>query len=122
MTLGHHKLHRSWPTGARADLDQLVGGSLMQAYPIGKTRDAILERLPLLADWASSSIGWGDLQYVESQVILQTVEALAFTHGVPTLPVHDSIIVPAADQGLASRVLGDAFRSIVGVTPHLKVA
>jgi hypothetical protein len=122
MTLGHHKLHRSWPKGIKDDLDDAVGGSLVQAFPIGKTREAILERLPLLADWADSPIDWGDLQFVESQVIMQTIENLAFLHGVPCLPVHDSIIVPSSDQDLASQVLREAFGSIVGVVPHLKVA
>jgi hypothetical protein len=122
MTLGHDKLHRSWPKGAREDLEPTVGGSLQGTYPIKKTREAILARLPLLADWAESPFDWGDLQYVESKVMMETVETLAFTHGVPCLPVHDSIIVPAHHQELASQVLKEAFRSVVGVTPHLKVA
>lgn len=100
----------------------MVGGSLVQAFPIGKTRATILERIPLLADWAKSPYRWGDLQYLESEVIMRTVETLAFTHGVPCLPVHDSVIVPAANQALASKVLSDAFRLIVGVVPHMKVA
>lgn len=122
MTLGHRKLHRSWPKSVRADLDQAVGGSLQAAYPIGKTSQAILNGLPLLGDWGESPIDWGDLQYVESKVMVKTVETLAFTHGVPCLPVHDSIIVAAHHQELASQVLKEAFRSVVGVNPHLKVA
>lgn len=122
MTLGHNRFHRSWPKQARQDLDRAVGGPLQVAHPIGRTREAILARIPLLADWAESPFDWGDLQYVESKVIMETVETLAFTHGIPCLPVHDSIIVPAQHQELASQVLKEAFRSVVGVTPHLKVA
>lgn len=122
MTLGHDRLHRSWPKGAKADLDLLVGGRLVEAFPIGKTREAILETLPLLAGWADSPFDWGDLQYVESRVIVQTVETLAFAYGVPCLPVHDSIIVPVFHRDLASQALSEAFASVVGVTPHLKIA
>jgi hypothetical protein len=122
MTLGHNRLHRAWPKGAKADLDRAVVGSFVEAFPIRETRDAILERLPLLAHWADSPFDWGDLQYAESKVILQTVETLAFAHGVPCLPVHDSIIVPVSHRDLASQVLSEAFQSLVGVTPHLKVA
>jgi hypothetical protein len=122
MTLGHRRLHRSWPKGAKDDLDRVMGGSVAKAFPIGKTREAILARLPLLVDWAESPFDWGDLQYVESKVMMETVETLAFTHGVPCLPVHDSIIVPVDHQELAAQVLSDRFRSIVGVLPHLKVA
>ncbi len=122
MTLGHVRFHRGWPKKARDDLEPTMGQSLQLAFPITKTREAILGRLPLLADWAESPIDWGDLQYVESKVMMETVETLAFTHSVPCLPVHDSIIVAAHHQELAAQVLKDVFRSVVGVTPHLKVA
>ena len=122
MTLGHDKLHRSWPKAVQDDLDDEVGGSLVRDFPLRQTRDAILKRLPLLAEWGNSRIDWGDLQYVESQVILQTVETLAFSHDVPCLPVHDSIIVPCSTQHQATLTLSETFRSIVGAAPHLKVA
>jgi hypothetical protein len=122
MTLGHDRLHRSWPRGARADLDPVVGGNLVEVFPLGKTRDRILERLPVLAGWADSPFDWGDLQFLESKVILRTVETLAFNHGVPCLPVHDSIIVPATEREMASQVLSEEFRLVIGVTPHLKAA
>ena len=54
-------------------------------------------------------------------MILRTVESLA-DQGVPCLPVHDSIIVPAGDQELAAKALIEAFRMTVGVTPHLKIS
>ena len=122
MTLGHSKFHRSWPKKARDDLEPTLGRGLQGAFPLTKTREAILAHIPLLADWAESPIDWGDLQYVESKVMMETVETLAFTHDVPCLPVHDSIIVAAHHLELASRVLKEAFRSVVGVSPHLKVA
>jgi hypothetical protein len=122
MTLGHDRFHRSWPKRVRDDLEPAIGRSLQRAFPIAKTRSAILAHIPLLTDWHESRIGWGDLQYVEGKVILETVEALAFTHRVPCLPVYDSIIVAAQHQDLASQILKESFRSVVGVTPHLKVA
>jgi hypothetical protein len=122
MTLGHDRFHRSWPKRVREDLEPTIGQSLQGAFPISKTRDAILAHLPLLADWAESPFDWGDLQFVESNVMMETVETLAFTHGVPCLPVHDSIIVQVQHQELASQVLKEAFRTVIGVIPHLKVA
>jgi hypothetical protein len=40
-------------------------------------------------------------------------------HGVPSMPVHDSLIVPRSRRKLAEDVLRDRFRMETGVIPRL---
>jgi len=121
MTLGHDRLHSRWSESAEEQVRARFEFDLQAEFPLGKTRDAILAKLPVLADWGTGSFGALDLQYIESEIVVAAVETLAFVHGVPGLPVHDSIIVPASRQELARLVLSEAFEHEVGVRPHLKV-
>jgi hypothetical protein len=63
---------------------------------------------------------YGDLMFVESQVIIGTMLKLKRDHGVPSMPVHDSLIVPFTQQKLAERVLKEQFRAKTGVVPRLE--
>jgi hypothetical protein len=122
MTLGHSRFHRRWPDGVIKRLEKTLGVELKTAYPIAKTREKIIDSIPLLRSWETSTVSWADLQFIEGCAIIETVETLAFEHDVPCLPVHDSIIVPASNVELAERVLTATFRKVVGVDPHLKRA
>lgn len=122
MTLGHTGFHRAWPQEKKRDLASILAGDLQRLYPIRDMRDAVLAAYPILQDWPSSLIGWADLQYRESNVILRTMEALAFDHSIPCLPVHDSIIVPVSREALACGILIKSFRDEIGIIPRLKVS
>jgi hypothetical protein len=65
--------------------------------------------------------GWGDFQFLESQAIVGAVHKLATVHGIPTLPVHDSLLVAKRHQAQAEQVLSDMFFKHVGVRPVLTV-
>lgn len=123
MTFGHDRYHSKWPAKIKAKYKaQGVGsGDLQKDHPIGATRDLILAALPELRAWPTSGIRWGDLQYVESCAVVEAVHTLAVQYGVTALPVHDSIRVPVSAQGLAIRVLLDAFYKHVGARPVIKV-
>ena len=69
---------------------------------------------------ADRHIRWGDLQYIESCAVVATVHTLAMKYGVPALPTYASIRAPVTAQGLAARVLADAFYKLVGVRPAIK--
>jgi hypothetical protein len=120
MTISHGKRHRAWPKAVASEFREKHGINLGEDYPIRRTGDAILEKLPLIqSDGQSVPVGWGELQFRESEVILATMEALAFDHGIPSLPVHDSLIVPADAQGLAIAAFREVFGSSLGVVPEV---
>ena len=117
MTLSHGRRHARWPQATLSDLMKDYDIDLKADYPLASTGDTILQHFPILKDDGSSSaaIGWGELQFRESEVIMKAIEVLAFDHDVPALPVHDSLIVPRQHEDLAKSVLGRAFRDAIGI-------
>lgn len=117
MTLSHGKRHPSWPQEAVEGFSK-HGIDLKAEYPIKSTGDAILRHLPILQeDGSAVAVGWGELQFRESEVVLATMEALAFEHNVPALPVHDSLIVPVGARDLATAALMDEWHRAFNITP-----
>lgn len=121
MTLGHNRFHRAWSADMIADYHERTGGKLGNDYPIKNVREEALKLLPLLKDWESCPIRWGDLQFIESCAVVDTVHHLSMEHGIPALPVHDSIIVPYSKKEVATSVLRTMFKKHVGVEPTLTV-
>jgi len=60
--------------------------------------------------------------FAESEAIIRTMLTLKREHGIPSLPVHDAIIVPMSKQELAQEVLVEQFRKETGVVPRLDVS
>ena len=118
---GKGKLPTRWPQGA---LKQKKGSD---EPPIAKGRvlrrdlAAILDRHPILRDLEASGLDWADLQYVEAEILIQAMLKLAREDGIPSLPVHDSLIVREGDVEKAMEVLSDGFEERVGIRPSLKV-
>ena len=123
MTLGHDRFQRCWSADAKEDYreEKLGTGNLQKDYPINTTRETILKHLPVLADWEACPVRWGDLQYLESKVIVDAVHELATHHHIPALPLHDSLIVPAGNEAITRTVLEDCFERHIGVKPMLAV-
>jgi hypothetical protein len=89
-------------------------------------RTRVLEQYPTLKSWGQTSdpalpSSFGDLMFRESEAIISAMECLAQEHDIPAAPVHDSLIVPASKLDIASRVLREQFKSVVGVMPMVKV-
>lgn len=121
MTLGRGSFHRCWPKEHKEQYaEDHPGRELQKDFPIGKTRAKIVTHIPALAKVAESGISWADLQFIESQAVIDAVHELAIAQGIPALPVHDSIIVPVSKREIASRVLYAMFEKHVGVRPVLK--
>lgn len=121
MTLGHDKFQMKWSTKNKQKYKQRCGSDLQKDYPVRATREKVLDSLPVLKDWETCSVRWGELQFLESQAVICAVGTLAFTHNVPALPVHDSIIVPESARSVAEDVLTRCFERWVGVKPYLTV-
>ncbi len=94
-------------------------------YPMKMIREKALQRHPLLDRWGGEIRGrvrdYGDLMFIESQVIIGTMLDLKRNHGVPSMPVHDSLIVPHTQRKLAEQLLREHFRRMTGVVPRLEV-
>jgi hypothetical protein len=120
QTVGSNKLPSRWSATAAESYAWQNGGQCLYCdHPFKRIKSVVLKKFPIFKSWASSKIRWGDLQFNESEVIVGTVYHLARHHNVPSLPVHDSLIVRRCDEGIARSVLAEMFEDRFGVRPYL---
>ena len=74
---------------------------------------------PFIANLGAQQIGWARLQFEESQVIVGAIQEL-MGMGIPSYPVHDSLIVAKSTQRVAERVLEEFFLDSLGGRVILK--
>src|SRR5260221_3406914 len=95
-TFGNGQFPVRWPQDVAEEYRTNTGQSLGKRHPISQVRDAVRNAYPLLAelrrDDAQAPI-WARLMYLESEAVLGTMLALQ-AEGVPSLSVHDSLVVP----------------------------
>jgi hypothetical protein len=118
LTLG--KPLERWTQQHRERLDPEV----LKANPAKAVGALIMDRHRLLRDLGDPdgvAIGWPELQFIESDVIVSTVLEMVQA-GVPSLPVHDSLIVPRTRVGDVVAVLSRIFLERVGIRPSVSVS
>ena len=128
-SFGNSKLLSAWSKSVVQSLEaQLakkeLSGFERKHYPMKRIREKVLQRHPLLEKWGGEIggrvRGYGDLMYLESEAIIGAMLTLMRDHQVPSLPVHDSLIVPASRFKLAKEALVQNFRKQTGVVPRLE--
>ena len=127
-SFGNSKLLSKWNKdvvkGLKAQLaHKRLSGFDPKLYPMKRIKEKVLERHPLLARWGGEIRGsvrdYGDLMFIESEAIMGAMLTLMRDHQVPSLPVHDSLIVPVSKFKVAKEALIDHFRKQTGVVPRL---
>jgi hypothetical protein len=131
-SFGSRHLITLWSANVKAEFEKAMRKKDLapfaidpKRYPIKLVRQKVLERHPLLERWGSEINGrvldWADLMFIESQIIISTMLVLKRDHGIPSLPVHDSLIVPRSKVWRAQEVLTGQFQEMTGCIPSLKV-
>jgi len=120
ITLGSDAFHTRWLRGNVTELKE-AGVAYKSWMTVKAVEKVVLEHFPLMRDWSKQEVRWSNLMFIESEVIISTMQELMLKHQVPSLPVHDCIIVRKSDQELAMRVMSEQFKVIVGIEPRLKV-
>ena len=82
-------------------------------------RPILLKAYPFINDLEQYNITWAKLQFEESEVIIASMKEL-MGRGIPSYPVHDSLIVSSGAQGVAEGVLEGCFRERLGGDVVLK--
>ena len=126
-TFGAGKALGRWPSELVKDYNKNHPKSPLdrKRYTVNRVRESVVAKHPLLGRWGELIGGrapsWADFQYVESVVIVETMLRLMREHGVPSLAVHDSVIVPHSQSELAVETLKETFRGTLGTDPLIKV-
>ena len=91
---------------------------------LAKAKDVarkMLETFPALKNLEDHEDIWADLQFSEAEAVIGAMLSLMRAHGVPSLSMHDGIIVPRSKADLAKTVLAREYHRVVGVEPMLTV-
>lgn len=124
-TLGKGSPVRRWPAGAVREMPAL------REHPAPAVMAALAGSYPFLAEpwrFAERFRGAGDprrrrihaLMGIEAGIVVDTLVALQ-AQGVPALPMHDGLIVPASAEAEACRLLRETGERVAGVALRLEV-
>lgn len=119
-TLGYDRHLKKWPPKTVEDFKEKTGQHLPSVVKVKDVRKAMEKRHPVLESWDDCPINWAVLMYNESKAVIATMLEL-MGRGIPSLAVHDSLIVRAEDQETAHRVLVARYGEVAGITPEVKV-
>ena len=120
-SFGNSKPATRWPPEMIKDYKQDTGKDLRKQANAKEVARKMLENFPALKKLEDHSDIWADLQFREAEAVIGTMLTLMRRHGVPSLSMHDGIIVPRSKASLAKTILAGEFRRIVGVAPTLTV-
>jgi len=112
---------KRWPEGFKDEYQEATGHRLEQRYKLKDVVAKIGEEIPILDQIDQSRNGWAQLQYWESEAILDAIMDLKDNHGTVALPIHDSLLVPRSQVVLAKEALDQSYHSMFGFHPRLKV-
>jgi len=73
----------------------------------------------VIAYWETSGLDSLDFQFLESEAVIDAMLTLKRKHDVPSLPVHDSIIIAEEARDLAIEVLSQSYKLKFGAAPLL---
>ena len=118
MTLGHESYHRSWPRAFKDKFFAEEGMELQKVHPIKKVRAAVFDKHPVIAKSQNHPTDIFDLMYLESEAMVRAMLQLKRACGIPSLNVHDSIIVRERDVCAAAEAVTRSFKSVCGVEPE----
>ena len=117
-----------WPNEATEDYEEhrreykeKTGEELPELPSARDVARKMLATFPALKKLGHNRELWADLQYRESEAIVGTMLTLMRAHRVPSLSMHDGIIVPKSKVDLAKGILTREFHRVVGVEPMLTV-
>lgn len=120
MTLSYGNYHSRWPKETVDDLAEQGFNNVRKRHPISKTRKEILKHFPIIEEWCNSLFDWSDLFFIESQIIADLIECLAFDQGIAALPIHDSIIISNEYEGITKACFSDMFYKHTQIRPIIK--
>jgi hypothetical protein len=110
-----------WPPQAIKDYAKDTGKNLREVAKAKDVAQKMLAAFPALQQLKDHHDIWADLQFIEAEAVIGTMLILMRTYDVPSLAMHDGILVPRSRVELAKKALTERFRKVVGVEPMLTV-
>jgi hypothetical protein len=121
-TFGYDKHLQRWPKEATRDYKERRGRNLGKDFPLKVVRQKALEKFPVLKNWGKQKGTWAELMYLESGAVVSTMLRLKRGHQVPSLSVHDSLIVPISKRKMAEELLSQEYFRVTKTKPQLETS
>lgn len=121
QTFGLGALPKRWSRNWDQKFKDAYGYSLAQKYKLAEVKEAVLARYPILMALEERNMSWADLMFIESEAMLNAMLVLKSQYEVPSLLVHDSLIVPQSHEREASGSIRSAYFGYCKIDPRLKV-
>jgi hypothetical protein len=122
-SFGNNAPIERWPREVVTKYRERTGKTLGKQHSAKKVGEKVMEKFPLFRQLGESigdhECSWAQLMYIESQAMFETMLELKGEQ-IPSLAVHDSIIVPLWAAEKARKVLIKHYKAFTKVTPVLK--
>jgi hypothetical protein len=120
VRFGTKKGMTRWPSLAIREYAEDNDGADLTQYSVREVGQKVCKKHPLLKQWQELPETWADLMWLESQAVLGSMQSLMQVSAVPTLPIHDSLLVPVSREELAKEHLTVSYHHFCKVVPHLE--
>jgi hypothetical protein len=122
-SFGNNAPITKWPKDHVREYREKTGKTLGKRYPASKVGERVIQSFPLLRRLGEivhgRERGWAELMYIESQAMVSTMIALMLSRRIPSLAVHDSLIVPVSSWHEATIALAHWYWKAVNAWPVL---
>ncbi|MGJ8547245.1 MAG: hypothetical protein ACSHWZ_17505 [Sulfitobacter sp.] len=117
--LGSGKLPTRWPRGFSQKYYEDTGHKPGRDYKLKTLVQDLTALHPVLNKLEPGKLDWANLQFEEAECFLSAMFELHQTHKVPSLPVHDSLIVQRQHREIAKKVLSRSYLDRLGFVPRI---
>jgi len=121
-SFGNNAPITKWPRELRLQYEKDTGKTLGKQDSAAKIGDKVLAAYPVLAKLGEivggHKLGWAETMYAESRAMFRTMLDL-MKEKIPSLAVHDSIIVPELKFHWALSALRKNYQTCTGANPVL---
>jgi hypothetical protein len=119
-SFGNNAPITKWPKDIRKTYLEKTGKTISKKFSAAKVGAKVMAAYPLLARLGETvnghKCGWAELMYIESRALFATMVEL-MSRKVPSLAVHDSIIVPVREHSLALEALRHYYKGYTKAEP-----
>ena len=109
IAFGQNGQTKRWSREMISDYREKTGRELGADYPIKLIREKVFEVYPVIQRIAEHRNIWAKLMWIESMAMITTMQRLMREHGVPSLSIHDSLIVPESKLKVAQELLREQY-------------
>lgn len=119
--IGSGRLPKRWPQRLSQELESEYGVRPASFCKASEIVEPLSRKHPVLLQLSKETLDWGRLQFEEAECFRSAMMTLHQKYNIPSLPVHDSLIVKQGDAEIVSEVLSGAYQDRLGVRPVLTV-